>query len=85
MIKRLLWIGAAALALVAGLFLARFHSLARSRQAPLRPTVAAATATGAVDAKSIGTPGLSPSARLAQSRESELAVNPYAGALRHKR
>lgn len=82
MIKRLLWVAAAALALAAGLFLARFYSLARSRQAAAQPIVAVAAATAAVNGKSNGTPGLSPSAKPAQSRKSELAVNPYVGALR---
>ena len=82
MIKRLLWVGAAALALAAGLFLARFHSPASSRQAAAKPIVAAAAGTGAVNGKSAGTTGLSASAGTAQSRESDLAVNPYAGALR---
>jgi hypothetical protein len=82
MIKRLLWVGAAALALAAGLFLACFHSPAPSRQTATGPSVAAAAATGAVNVKSTGAPGLSPSARPAQAGESDLAVNPYAGALR---
>ena len=82
MIKRFLWVGAAALALAAGLFLARFHSPAPSRPAAAQPAVAAAAATAAVNGKSTGTVGLSPAARLAQSRESDLAANPYAGALR---
>jgi hypothetical protein len=82
MIKRLLWVGAAALALAAGLFLARFHSPALSRQAAAQSILAAATTTAGVNGKSAGAPGLPPSARLAQSREPDPGVNPYAGALR---